>query len=107
MSKHPRDRWGQKYTHAEADGTIVESQIEYVGYGFTEYTITGSVEGVTAAVGSILLRYPSNPYGTWFNWPPGPDGPKNFDGKRTEHRPPVEISPGVWKLTGRHSNSSD
>ena len=90
----------------EREGAEIKSIHLPGGYGgSTDYEITGLVDSVTKAVGSIIRSYPPAGYGTWFNWPPG--SKKSHDGKPIEYKKPVEIEPGIWRAFGNHSNSCE
>lgn len=91
------------------DGARITATYRSGGYsGSTDYVIEGEIEAVTAAIAGIKARYPPPGYGTWFNWPPPPDGPKVFGSdKPVLHLAPRETAPGVWQARGYHSNSCD
>lgn len=97
--------WGRSYVRADRGGATIHSQIKNVGYGFTEYQIVGTFDEVSAATESILRSYPDNPYGTWFNWPPGTK--RGHEGRLIEHREATDLGGGLWHVTGSHSNTSD
>lgn len=92
----------------ESCGATVEEERVPGGYqGSTRYMIVGSRAAVTAAVNRVKGAYPPSGYGTWFNWPPAPHGPKTWDGRPSPHKPPAEIEPGVWRAQGHHDNSCE
>lgn len=101
--------YGKSYVTLHSGGATVHSQTNNVGYGFTEYYIVGTMQEVSLAVDGILSRYPNDPYGTFFNWPPNTKkitwGP--HEGEPLEHRAAEDLGNGLWLLTGKHSNTSD
>lgn len=95
-------------TTYESCGATVERTHVPGGYGgSSEYVVTGPLEAVSAAIDRIKSSYPPGGYGTWFNWPPPPDGPKRWDGKPSPYKMPVLLRPGVWRAKGHHGNSCE
>jgi len=70
------------------DGTVSHHQTHYIGYGFSEYQIVGSKQGVEACFSRIERSYPANPYGT-------------------RMLSLCEVAPGLWHGDVWHSNTSD
>lgn len=101
--------YGERSTRTTKDGDLTRHVTHVPGPygGSTEYLFVGPRDAVMAAVDGIKLNYPPAGYGTWFNWPPPPDGPTDREGKPIQHLKPVERSPGVWEARGHHSNSCE
>ncbi len=104
MRNQPKMRWGESHIYFHKEGATVHSQREYVGYGFTSYNIVGSFDEVSEVVKSIYTNYPTPGYGTVINWPPNQ---VLSDGSPRNYNQPTEISPGLWWLTCRHSESCE
>jgi hypothetical protein len=108
-------RWGDAYIRTTEDGTIIHSQREYVGYGFTSYMIVGSFEGVSRVVDGIYRAYPPSGYGTHILWPPDAEKHKHlldpeymkgwsqFD----RYAPYEQLNGNLWVLWCRHSESCE
>lgn len=75
--------WGDAHIVEHPDGTIVHCQRKYVGYGFSEYQIVGTLDGVKNQYELIQKDYP----------------PQGYGGHYPE---PVEIATNLWLGTPRH-----
>jgi len=87
MSRRQRG-YSEAYIVEHEDGTVSHHQTHRIGYGFSEYQIVGSKEGVEACFARIERSHPSNPYGTRL-------------------RSLTEVAPGLWHGDVWHSNTSD
>jgi hypothetical protein len=88
MAFRSRVRWNEAYIYDKPDGTTVHDQTENVGYGFSNYMIVGTLEGVLQARKDIETRYPKIAYGGYY-----PE--------------PFEVAPGLYFAHVRHSNTCD
>jgi hypothetical protein len=86
--KQQGPRWAPSHIFVREDGTVVHSQREYVGYGFTSYNVVGTREGVLEAYNQIKRGYPPQGYGGYY-----PE--------------PVEFVPGLFIGYPRHSESCE
>lgn len=87
-AKRESPRWAESHIWTADDGTVVHSQREYIGYGFTSYMIVGSREGIAAQYERIQKNYhPSWYCGSY------PD--------------PEELGDGLWIGQPSHSESCE
>lgn len=88
---------------------MTEAIIHAVGEGHSvEYTIEGTEEEITAAVGHIYGNFPTPGYGTFFNWPPGQlIAIGDLKGQPLTYLAPREVGDGRWVARGHRSISCD
>ena len=81
-------QWSDCHIYVDDDGTVVHSQREYVGYGFTSYMIVGEHDRVLEQYARIQKRYHPGWYGGSY-----PD--------------PEDLGDGLWIGCPRHSESCE
>lgn len=99
--KQKLERWGEPRTYTAPNGAEVEYRTENVGYGFTQYRITGTREQIESWAAELLREWPEVAYCTKVYWPP--EQWRSHPDKPLE----IETSPGTWVAKAWRSNTCD